>query len=164
MKKRFLSVLLILCLVLSMTTTVFAAGGTFSGTGTESDPYLIEDLADLQALQAAVNGGEPYADKYFKQTAEIDLSSVANWEPIGNENTAHGFMGNYDGTYGVKPKGGTNNGGTVVPGGSGAGSSSPNPNVPVTGDNTPLTLLIVLMGICAAATAAIIVSRKRTSR
>ena len=89
MKKRFLSVLLILCLVLSMTTTVFAAGGTFSGT--------------------VVPGGSGA-------------------------------------------------------GGSGAGSSSPNPNVPVTGDNTPLTLLIVLMGICAAATAAIIVSRKRTSR
>jgi len=61
------------------------AGGSFGGgTGTELDPYLVEDAADFNAVRNNLTA-------YYKQTADIDLSIYPNWEPIGIP-----FMGNYD--------------------------------------------------------------------
>jgi len=57
---------------------------TLSGAGTESDPYIITDLSDLIIFRDSVNAGNNYAGKYVKLNANIDLSSVENWIPIGN--------------------------------------------------------------------------------
>ncbi len=73
-----------------------AEGTTFTGSGSEEDPYLISTLADLKLLRDTVNAGEPYEGKYFVQTADIDLGGE-NWTPIGSVDTDHGFMANYDG-------------------------------------------------------------------
>ena len=60
MKKRILSVILTLTMVLSMlpavSLTAVAADGPWAGSGTEDAPYLISSREDLEAIAAAVNG------------------------------------------------------------------------------------------------------------
>ena len=67
----------------------------FEGEGEENDPYLIKDADDLKKLAGEVNGGETYAGKHFKLTANIDLNNEPNWTPIGTEDTL--FQGTFDG-------------------------------------------------------------------
>ena len=64
------------------------------GTGTESDPFLIETPANLAYLSAQVKGGELYTGKYFLQTDDFDLQSKT-WTSIGT--STYKFEGNYDG-------------------------------------------------------------------
>ncbi|MBO5221978.1 MAG: Ig-like domain-containing protein [Clostridia bacterium] len=67
------------------------AKGTWEGSGTESDPYLIRTLEDLKNLTQVVNK----TGYHFKQVADIDTASVANWVIIGNGDNP--FRHNYDG-------------------------------------------------------------------
>lgn len=78
----------------------FAAGGTLSGMGTETDPYLIEDRADLFAFADIVNGtngatlntaacgrvtqniGVPLNDTLYSTWAQ---DNVFEWTPMGIE-------------------------------------------------------------------------------
>ena len=70
---------------------------TFSGGGgTQANPYLIESVTDLQQLATDVNGGNDYSGKYFKLIADIDLSSITNWTPIGSQ-SSNRFSGTFDG-------------------------------------------------------------------
>lgn len=110
MKKKIISLLLALCLVLMIVpVSTFAAeepsfGG---GTGTQENPWLITSQGDLIALAEFLNSGKAEefdADNngignchgyYFKQTADIDLTGVS-WEPIGYSGSYY-FAGNYDG-------------------------------------------------------------------
>lgn len=65
------------------------------GTGTQQDPYRIENANQLAFLAEMVSGGvNTYTGKYFVQTADIDLSNQS-WLPIGNEE--HPFKGHFDG-------------------------------------------------------------------
>ncbi len=86
-----------------------AVMGDFKGEGTKESPYLIESKTDLIKFRNNVNGGdtvnntsggERYAGKYFRQTADIDLSGE-EWIPIGiartSDNSYNGFQGIYDG-------------------------------------------------------------------
>jgi len=78
----------------------------FKGSGTEDDPYLIENIADLLALSDSVNIGTPtdttlkyaraYEGVYFKQTAAINLKGYS-FPPIGGSDDAYRFAGIYDG-------------------------------------------------------------------
>lgn len=54
----------------------------FTGSGTQSDPYLLNDADDLQRLSSTVAAGETYAGKYFHITDNITLPN--NWTPIGS--------------------------------------------------------------------------------
>ncbi|MCL2149782.1 MAG: hypothetical protein FWH51_02465 [Dehalococcoidia bacterium] len=75
-----------------------AAGGTWTGNGTEDNPYLIVDEIDLAKLATDVNGGRSYENTFFKLTVDIDLMSVAagnNWIPIGT--STNSFCGSFDG-------------------------------------------------------------------
>ena len=93
MKKKLLSILLALSLLLTLLPTVaLAADGAWDGsiatafaggTGTESDPYQIADGAQLAYLASEVNKGQPYENAYFVLTADIDLGNH-DWTPIGN--------------------------------------------------------------------------------
>ena len=68
------------------------------GYGTSTNPYQIYSVSDLQALQWNVNIGNNYSGVYFKQCANLDLSSIINWMPIGNYSVnSVSFQGNYDG-------------------------------------------------------------------
>ena len=93
MKKRIGSVLLALALCLSLLpATALAADGAWDGsiatafaggTGTENDPYQIDDGAQLAYLASEVNKGQTYENSYFVLTADIDLANH-DWTPIGN--------------------------------------------------------------------------------
>ena len=93
MKKKLLSILLALSLLLTLLPTVaLAADGAWDGSiatafaggiGTESDPYQIADGAQLAYLASEVNKGQPYENACFVLTADIDLGNH-DWTPIGN--------------------------------------------------------------------------------
>ncbi len=78
-----------------------AASSSLSGSGTKTDPFLIQSAADLKYLANAVNanynttGGNTFAGKYIKQTVDIDLGNH-KWLPIGYREYAV-FQGVYDG-------------------------------------------------------------------
>ncbi|MBI9031748.1 hypothetical protein JEZ13_07095, partial [bacterium] len=70
-----------------------------SGQGTETNPYLINNLTDLYILsQKNIYWA---SGKYLEQTADIDASDTQNWDngagfsPIGNLSSA--FKGSYNG-------------------------------------------------------------------
>ena len=85
---------------------------TLSGSGSKTDPYLIQSETDLaflswtiytgNAYNNHVSGSYYYSDIYFKQTKNLDLSAYY-WQPIGIGYTRDGtsasryFSGNYDG-------------------------------------------------------------------
>ena len=83
------------------------------GSGTAKDPWLISSVADLQLLANTINDGKAagfdadaaaggkgvagnYYGYYFKQTADLDLSGIKNWDPIGYSGGCY-FAGHYDG-------------------------------------------------------------------
>ena len=118
MKKKILSLLLALCLVMALVPmTAFAedaqninvwdgstAAAFAGGTGTAEDPYQIANGAQLAYLASSVNSGETYTGKNFVLTANIDLNGLP-WTPIANSfsNALFGgsdyrvFAGNFDG-------------------------------------------------------------------
>jgi len=67
---------------------------TLSGTGTSGDPYLIQNKDDLVFL--SLTDSDWNTNKYFKQTANIDLAGC-EWTPIGS--SAKNFKGSYDGNF-----------------------------------------------------------------
>lgn len=70
------------------------AGGNFGGgTGTEQDPYLVEDAADLRA----VGHNNSQLSLYFKQVRQIDLKGI-NWTPVSAPFSSSMYPAiNYDG-------------------------------------------------------------------
>ena len=67
----------------------------YSTLGVRSDGYVIKDVEGLIAFRDLVNGGEDCTGKTVVLAADIDLSSVDNWEPIGTVTNA--FKGTFDG-------------------------------------------------------------------
>jgi len=69
----------------------------FSGSGTESDPYLITNFTDLKNFSAATNDQHlTFDDEYIKVTADLDLESDATFVPASND-ANYPFNGNFDG-------------------------------------------------------------------
>ena len=64
------------------------------GDGTEDAPYLIGNLDELKTLASNVNSGMTYSGKYLQLTADIDCGSD-NWISIGG--VGHPFNGTFDG-------------------------------------------------------------------
>lgn len=73
-----------------------------SGTGSASDPYVIQSANQLAAFAESVDGGKNYLGKYIVLGADIDLTDTGNWNPIGAEGAASQnldkiFAGSFDG-------------------------------------------------------------------
>ncbi|KAF5065726.1 S-layer homology domain protein [anaerobic digester metagenome] len=76
----------------------------FLGDGTETAPYQISTAAQLAKLAELVNAGDTnYNDKYYKLTADLDLSAYGEgwnsgkgWIPIGCTGSTI-FKGTFDG-------------------------------------------------------------------
>lgn len=62
------------------------------GLGTSASPYEVSSPEHLNAIRGAT-----LLTKYFVQTADIDLSSYTNWDPIGDDVDGSRFTGNYNG-------------------------------------------------------------------
>ena len=83
----------------------------WSGTGTSTDPYIIENPSQLDLLATRVNGGESYYQKFFKLGADITYAHTTEWNDASStENnytaigerpnyyyTEHPFSGTFDG-------------------------------------------------------------------
>lgn len=94
MKKRFLSLLMALCLMLTLAPAAFAEEGLHQVNGV----YQIEDAADLLAFANLVNGGTTGANATL--TADIDLNNQT-FTPIGIYSKP--FAGTFDGAgYTIK--------------------------------------------------------------
>lgn len=118
--KKSTSILIAVCVMAMMlfaSTVVFAAA-PFEGSGTENDPYLIQNYEDLCKLSELVNNGEGnYGSAYYLQTADIianegtfsldknhnplwngkainETNMPVKWKAIGTDNS---FYGTYDG-------------------------------------------------------------------
>ena len=81
-----------------------ALSGFASGSGTESDPYLIETAGQLAYLAQTVNSGVTYSGKYIRLVNDINFNeydakhwilNASKWTPIGNQ--SNGFCGTFDG-------------------------------------------------------------------
>ena len=115
LNKAFAVLLSFMLIVTLLPTTVYAAGMPeySGGTGTKEDPWLISSVDDLKTLANTINTGKAadfdadaaaggsgvagnYYGYYFKQTCDLDLSAIADWEPIGYSGDYY-FAGNYDG-------------------------------------------------------------------
>ncbi len=70
-----------------------------AGMASAQDVIEISTVEQLKEFRDAVNGGNGYAGKTVKLTADLDLSSEANWKPIGNLVAYPGqsFNGTFDG-------------------------------------------------------------------
>lgn len=103
--KKIRSKVLALCifvlamLVYIIPASVFGASGSApnSGTGTSADPYIIDQPTELVWIS---ENFLTVKDSYFLQTSDIDMTSVANFTPIGNgtgSDIGTAFSGQYDG-------------------------------------------------------------------
>ena len=70
-----------------------------AGMASAQDVIEISTVEQLKEFRDAVNGGNGYAGKTVKLTADLDLSSEANWKPIGNlvAYPSQSFNGIFDG-------------------------------------------------------------------
>ena len=95
MKKVFKRIvaLMIIALTVIAINPPKATAATWSGSGTESSPYLISNESALRQLATNVDSGTTYSGKYFRVTQDISLSQT--WNPIGSSSRA--FRGNFDG-------------------------------------------------------------------
>jgi hypothetical protein len=80
-------------------TRLLTPWAAFSGgTGTEQDPYLISSVADVLELATVSD----FTGKHFKQTGDIDMTSVWSFQPAG-ATAEKAFTGVYDGCgYSIK--------------------------------------------------------------
>lgn len=62
------------------------------GSGTEEKPYLISSEADWNYLAAKVNSGTEYANKFYRQTENIDVTTT-----MVGAGESKPFSGTYDG-------------------------------------------------------------------
>lgn len=67
------------------------------GSGTKKNPYIVSSAEDLSNFRNLVNDGNSFEKQYIKQTANIDLSSVENFKPIGLYDKERYFKGTFDG-------------------------------------------------------------------
>lgn len=72
----------------------------FEGKGTEAEPYLIKNKADLMLLASATtNNLLSFENTYFKITDDIDLENDPDFAGIGiNDSRTYGFAGTLDGS------------------------------------------------------------------
>lgn len=71
----------------------------FAGSGTSADPYLIQNYKDMLRLSVYTNGSDyaSYTKKYYKMTADIDMTLAGNFTPICSAAGSNTFKGTFDG-------------------------------------------------------------------
>jgi outer membrane protein OmpA-like peptidoglycan-associated protein len=59
-----------------------------SGNGSEANPFQIADASDLNSIESSECENE---DAYFVLVADIDLSNIEDWDPIGGDGSDYFF-------------------------------------------------------------------------
>ncbi len=71
-------------------------GSYFKGSGTESDPWIIQSAEELTQLALLCEREySKYGSAHYRMGADIDMSDVTDFSPIGSEE--HPFNGEFDG-------------------------------------------------------------------
>lgn len=98
----------------------------WTGTGTEVDPYKINDLNDLKKLQTQVNEGYyQYADKWFALTADsLTLDLMSTGKPTTLENGGDFHLGEANAVVKAEFTGNSGGGGGYYYGGTGDGTGT----------------------------------------
>ncbi len=78
--------------------TEWEPGDGITGTGSASDPYILDDAFDFMEFTGNMISGMNYSGKYIRQIKDIDLTPHSDYQGIGDGAT---FAGTYDG-YGKK--------------------------------------------------------------
>ena len=78
--------------MLSIHHTALLTACAMTGSGSQTDPYIVSTAADLSSVATGVNSGL-YSGKYFKLANDIELSG--SWTPIGTD--IWYFRGYFDG-------------------------------------------------------------------
>ncbi len=99
-KNKLISLLVVMAIIVSLFTGLTISVSALTGSGTESNPYLISSAADLNAISNL--------NAYYKLTADITAS--ASWSGLGSSaissagtsspyetDSADGFAGTLDG-------------------------------------------------------------------
>lgn len=73
-----------------------AAEGFASGSGTQTDPYIIATAAQLKYFQEQVNASNIYSNKYIRLDTDIKIDEQGGWTPIGLSASGY-FKGYFDG-------------------------------------------------------------------
>ena len=97
--RNLLSIMLAIVMIFSILPVgVFAQNGTLTGSGTEENPYLIEDAADLAAFRDIINSTAS-STAYAKLTNDIELSG--EWTPFAPSSgyATEAFAGIFDGDF-----------------------------------------------------------------
>ena len=101
MKRLAFAILVLITIINSIT---FAANGTIPGTGSESDPYLIEDFEDFQAFCDLSTATKYWsAGVYTQLTTDLDLAGTKYTNALiapDTDNVRSGFQGtSFDGVF-----------------------------------------------------------------
>lgn len=84
----------LLATLVSFNFTASAAGGNYGGgSGTANDPYIIDDVTDLNTFASLVNSGTTNA--CAKLSDNFSVEAISGWTPIGNADNK--FTGVFDG-------------------------------------------------------------------
>ena len=102
MKKKILSVLLAVVMLASACSMMIVPVSAATTLSTDnSGAYLISSAADVETFRTMMIGGETFAGKTVKLTADIDMTDLDTTEKsyvYTMDNTqGHGFMGTFDG-------------------------------------------------------------------
>ncbi len=75
-------------------------GDAFNGEGTKESPYIISSAQDFYLFTSCLLSGENFADMYFLQTANIDMTDITGYVGAGSSAL---FAGIYNGNgYSIK--------------------------------------------------------------
>ena len=89
--KKFLVLVLLVALMAGV-----ASGAYYDNDGDSWETaYVIASSEDLMLMRNRVNSGAESDGKYYRLSADIDLTSVASWQSIGG--TSRNFAGHFDG-------------------------------------------------------------------
>lgn len=98
--KRFIVLMLAFVLVALSASWAFAvvygeAGYEFEGVD-EDSAWEINSVETLIKMRDDINNGTISKGRFYKLTADLDISSYTDWKPIGISNT-YPFKGHFDG-------------------------------------------------------------------
>ena len=78
-------------LMTALFCAIFQGTWAWDGSGTQTDPYLINDNADWRELAQQVSNGNAFNGRFFEMTADIDAEGIS----AGTDQRA--FSGTFDG-------------------------------------------------------------------
>ncbi len=84
--KGFLTLVVLAAIAVSIAAVFFVRSENkvdLPGEGTSENPYDIETAAELYTICMKINNGELSAETYMALSADIDMTEIEDWTPLG---------------------------------------------------------------------------------